>query len=68
MTDRAHDRPVHVTAEERPRPALQKIARALISLARLRRDENTTEQVSAAPPADRPAAAASDANREAYHE
>jgi hypothetical protein len=39
MTDTADGEPVHVTAEERPHPALQKLARALIALARWRRDE-----------------------------
>jgi hypothetical protein len=43
MTDTASDQPVHVTAEERPHPALQKLARACIALARLRRDEEDAQ-------------------------
>lgn len=39
MTDTTNNQPLHVTAEERPHPALQKLARACIALARLRRDE-----------------------------
>lgn len=39
MTDTTNNQPLHVTAEERPHPALQKLARACIALARLRRNE-----------------------------
>lgn len=39
MTDTTNNQPLHVTTEERPHPALQKLARACIALARLRRDE-----------------------------
>ena len=44
MTDTASDKPVHITAEERPHPALQKLARACIALARLRRDEERARE------------------------
>lgn len=44
MTDTAHNQPVHVTAEERPHPALQKLARALIALARMRHSETRNKE------------------------
>lgn len=50
MTDTPPNESVHVTAEERPHPALQKLARALIALARLRRE---AEQA-ATPPSENP--------------
>jgi hypothetical protein len=39
MADTTPNAPVRVTADERPHPALQKLARALIALARLRQGE-----------------------------
>lgn len=44
MTDKAEDA-VHVTAvEDHAHPALQKLARAFIALARLRRQQQATDE------------------------
>jgi hypothetical protein len=53
MADLSDQRPVYISAEERPHPALQMLARALIALARLRRNEQAAhrEAHNPAPPA-----------------
>jgi hypothetical protein len=38
MSETGSDRPINVTAQERPHPALRKLARACIALARQLRD------------------------------
>jgi hypothetical protein len=53
MTDDTSNTPVRVTGQERPHPALRKIGRALIALARHQLGiGTTTEEVTAAPPAE----------------
>ena len=43
MADISSSDSVRVTGEERPHPAIRKLARALIALARLRQAEDATE-------------------------
>jgi hypothetical protein len=45
MTDTTNNAPVRVTAEERPHPALRKLARAVIALARPIHDRLVTRVV-----------------------
>jgi hypothetical protein len=53
MTDDTSNTPVRVTGQERPHPALRKIGRALIALARHQLGlTSTAEEVTAAPPGD----------------
>jgi hypothetical protein len=53
MADPTNDQPVRVTGEERPHPALQKLARACIALAQLRLSAKNTEprETTTEPPA-----------------
>lgn len=57
MADTHHPDAVRVTAEERVHPALQKIARALISLVRWQQEKNINESggLAPAPTSDDPA-------------
>ncbi len=57
MTDQPSDRPVRVTGEERLHPALRKVGRACIALARWQREQETTsgETVTAPRPAEQTA-------------
>lgn len=45
----AQEPPVRVTAEERPHPALQKLARAIIALVRLRQTEPAAVSIADTP-------------------
>jgi hypothetical protein len=53
VTDETNDAPVRVGGQERPHPALRKLGRALIALARHQLGiGTTTEEAAAAPPTD----------------
>lgn len=51
MTDEPSDRQIRVTREERPHPALRKLGRACIALARWQRQQEQHLDVEPDPPA-----------------
>jgi hypothetical protein len=43
MADEPHDKPVHVTGQERTHPAYRLLARAMLALARLKGGQKTED-------------------------
>jgi serine/threonine protein kinase HipA of HipAB toxin-antitoxin module len=69
MTDQPLLPPVRVTAEERPHPALQKLARACIALAQLhRQDASASTAASDLPEGIRSAADPTESDKGVCHE